>query len=117
MNSTKRKHWAIWFFQSCAHDSICHGTPEPPYGLDTAFEPLLFIPDVRTAWLDVPGTYCPSEMIIDTENPAASLLITTLNRTAECGVAMPVGPRLHQSEIDCIAEWVYQVAEQGRSQR
>jgi hypothetical protein len=101
-------------FKNCAH-AICHGTPgmaspELTSGLD------LFAPDVRTAVRDRPGSVhatgpdCSAELVVNTANPAASLLITTLEYTAGCGVEMPVGIKAKPEEIQCVTEWVNAVA-------
>ena len=97
-------------FEYCAA-SICHGesgkvTPNAAAGLD------LFAPDARTVLLDRPATGsmevdCSAEKIIDTRNPAASLLITSVKHMAPCGLKMPVGRTTPDpAEVQCITEWV-----------
>lgn len=99
-------------FKNCVHETVCHGAPgkESPgaaAGLD------LFSINVRTALLDRPATGsmkvdCSAEKIIDTMNPAQSLLITSVAHTAPCGLEMPdlsLKPP-NPAEVQCITEWV-----------
>lgn len=91
---------------NCSGD-ICHGeagmTEPPDSGLN------LFTPDRDTALLDRAGMHCPNEKIIDTADPARSLLITTLAKTADCGVEMPGFPIMN-SHVQCIESWVTALA-------
>jgi hypothetical protein len=86
----------------------CHGEPGGVV-LPTDNDLYLFSPTRKTDFLRL-GTECPSESIIDVNNPAASLLVTTLTRSAACGVMMPLGPPLDGALIDCVKGWVTDVA-------
>lgn len=103
------------FLMKCSN-VICHGDPG---GNPTVSSGLfLFSPTRNADMLDRPGIVsdkydCSAERVIDSANPAASLMITTLTRTAPCNVQMPVGPKLPQTDIDCITQWVNSVASGG----
>jgi len=95
----------VVFVDSCS-TAICHGDPGvPPTDPQQLY---LFSPTRKTDLLRL-GVDCPSEYIIDVNNPAASLLSTTLRGTAACGISMPVGPSLPDAEIACIESWVFDV--------
>lgn len=101
------------FLAKCSA-SICHGDPDA--STEGIAIPALFSPERKTAWLDRPGVYCPEELLIDSLNPAESLLVTTLRRTAACGIRMPIGPMIPDAEIECIEQWVEDVAAAGRGE-
>ena len=103
-------------FYYCAA-SICHGdpgktSPDLANGLD------LFAPDVRTRLLDLPGHMhssgydCTGEKIVDTANPAESLLIKAVDHTAQapCAIRMPTTLDPDPDQVQCITEWVNAVA-------
>jgi hypothetical protein len=102
--------------------SVCHGGPsgtvtDPTFlggGLD------LFSPTRETDLIDAPATYrgvpeadlpnCadPPELLIDSSNPSASLMLTKLNNMHSCGGAMPVTEMTVITDADrqCISDWV-----------
>src|SRR5690606_7460363 len=93
--------------------SICHGEPGGDPNVSSGL--FLFSPTRKADMLDRPGGVfdmndCSAEFVISSANPSASLMITTLTQTAACGLRMPVGPKLPQTDIDCITQWVNSVA-------
>lgn len=76
----------------------------------------LFSPTRSTDLLNQPATTegCSAELIIDTTEPAASLLVTSLRGTSPCGVQMPKGFALNAPEQQaCIEEWALGLATAG----
>jgi hypothetical protein len=60
-----------------------------------------------------PGEVCANELLVDPDDPARSLLVTTLRLTAECGVAMPSAfLQLLEQDIACVEAWVNELATQ-----
>jgi hypothetical protein len=59
-------------------------------------------------YIGVAGTVCSGQgSIIDTDDPAASLLVTKVSDDPPCAQPMPLGgPPLAQSDIDCIEDWI-----------
>ena len=88
----------------------CHGT----LGQDNGKAPLwLFSPTRSSDFLNQAAVTegCSAELIIDTANPEASLLLTSLRSTSPCGVEMPqVGAIDVPAEQACIEEWVLSLA-------
>lgn len=94
--------------------SSCHGDIDENNARSTFW---LFSPTRSTDFLNLPATTqgCEAELLVDTADPEASLLITAIERTSPCGVVMPKGGL----EIDkpeeqaCIEEWVRSLAASG----
>jgi hypothetical protein len=80
----------------------------------------LFVATRDTDFVDKPATYqgvvdpenCPAtpELIINSANPAASLMLTKLNGTYSCGTVMPQVGELAAADLQCITDWVNCVA-------
>lgn len=61
------------------------------------------------AFVDKPGTLaCSGQgLVIDTEDPGASLMVRKLSDDPPCGSPMPLaGSPLSRSEIECIQTWI-----------
>ena len=91
----------------------CHGDPGET---SNASAPLWLFSSTRaTDLLDLPGTEegCTTELVINTTTPAASLILTTMNKTTpvECGLEMPKGLDAPPEEYACIEQWVYSLIE------
>ncbi|HEY6727108.1 MAG TPA: hypothetical protein VI197_23905 [Polyangiaceae bacterium] len=87
----------------------CHGNVNQQYS--DAF--WLFSPARSTELLNRPAAAagCSAELIIDTVDPEASLLITSLRGTSPCGIEMPKGFALSSPEQQaCIEEWALGLA-------
>jgi hypothetical protein len=96
--------------------SVCHGDPASPPstlvggGLD------LFTATRETDLVDAPATYknvadpenCPAtpELLINSANPAASLMITKMSGGYSCGTAMPQVGEITSADVQCITDWV-----------
>jgi hypothetical protein len=65
---------------------------------------------IKERLLDKTSPFCGAAKYIDSENPAASLLLDKLKATPKCPSAMPPSGPLPQSEILCITEWVNAMA-------
>lgn len=89
----------------------CHGE----VGSNNGKAPLwLFTPTRSSDFLNQPAVTagCGDELIIDTGNPEASALITSLRGTSPCGLEMPKlvsfdGPE----QQNCIEEWALGLAQ------
>ncbi len=59
-------------------------------------------------YIGQPGAVCSSQgSIIDTDDPASSLMVTKLSDDPPCAQPMPLGGQpLPQADIDCIEEWI-----------
>jgi hypothetical protein len=59
-------------------------------------------------YIGQPGGVCSSQgSIIDTEDPASSLMVTKLSDDPPCAQPMPLGGQpLPQADIDCIEDWI-----------
>jgi hypothetical protein len=55
---------------------------------------------------------CSTFRVIDTQNPAQSLLVTKLTDPPPCGLPMPYPgfPALAEADKQCIIDWVYAAA-------
>ncbi|HEU5077147.1 MAG TPA: hypothetical protein VFU02_23310 [Polyangiaceae bacterium] len=91
----------------------CHGSE----GQDNGTAPLwLFSPTRSTDFLNRAAVTqgCTAELIVDTANPEASLLFSSLRGTSPCGVKMPknlvIDIPAHQV---CIEEWALGLAGDG----
>lgn len=104
-------------FESSCGTNLCHETEDglaPFGGVD------LLAPGVEERLLNRPASYenvhdpgaCPRgqpELLIDTENPEESLLLTKLTGEHACGEAMPTpNPpnELSEQNIDCVRRWI-----------
>lgn len=109
-------------FETSCNTNLCHETEDglPPFGgID------LLAPGIAGRLLDQPASYenvhdlaaCPtsaSELLIDSENPEQSLLLTKLTGQHACGDAMPIpNPpnALSDEDIDCVRRWIASVIE------
>jgi len=97
----------------CGTDK-CHGD----VGLDNARAPLwLFSPTRSTDFLNRPALTqgCEAELLVNTENPAASLIYAAIRFTSPCGLEMPAEdyPIPVSEEQACIEEWVLGLAADG----
>lgn len=92
------------FAKSCT-GGLCHDASAPAAELDlTVFDP-------AASMVDVPGTLCPSSVLVDAGSPSTSLLFTKVAEgTPSCGERMPVGAALDSASIDCIASWITRLA-------
>ena len=94
----------------------CHGGVAPPL-LE------LIAPGVETRLINVPATYeaaeglCPptAELLIDTADPMASLLVKKLDGTQMCGDPMPQLAIIGFTDADkaCIRSWALELAMNG----
>lgn len=59
-------------------------------------------------FIDVPGTLaCGGQgLVIDTDDPAESLMVRKLSDDPPCGQQMPPGGGLSPAEVDCIEDWI-----------
>jgi hypothetical protein len=81
------------------------------------------LPDPDSRVLDVPALYpgltgCsdPPELLVDSANPAESLMLKKIYGTHTCGDGMPVPwnlVKLKDNDLLCFENWVYGLAEQG----
>lgn len=88
----------------------CHGE----VGSNNGKAPLwLFTPTRSTDFLNQPAVTpgCSDELIIDTANPEASVLVTSLRGTSPCGLEMPKLVSFDEPEQQtCIEEWALGLA-------
>lgn len=109
------------FISSCS-SVACHGdvnNPMPPLNTD------LVSPGLVERLLDVPASYdqvtdnasCPvdsPELLIDSQNPERSLLLTKLEGTHACGEQMPYfDDPLDQNAINCVRTWINEIVAGG----
>lgn len=109
-------------FEERCSGGICHGengAEGPAGGVD------LVSPGVEGRLFGMAATYrnvenmadCPTtpELLINPNNPEASLLLTKIFNTHSCGDGMPIPnpPGLPESEQECIRKWVFSVIENG----
>lgn len=90
--------------------SSCHGGVDKNDNMAPLW---LFSPARSTEFLNLPATTvgCSAELIINTTDPDASLLVTSLQGTSPCGVKMPKGFVLSAPEQQaCIEEWALGLA-------
>lgn len=94
--------------------SSCHGDVNENNGNAPLW---LFSPTRSTDFLNLPATEegCADELIVNTANPEASLLLTAIRHTSPCGVEMPDGgiPITKPEDQACIEEWVLGLAAAG----
>lgn len=108
---------ALPIFETSCDSSLCHETEDglPPFGsID------LLAPGVANRLVGQPASYenvhdlaaCPTgepELLINSENPEQSLLLTKLTGQHACGDAMPIpNPpnALSDEDIDCVRRWI-----------
>jgi hypothetical protein len=99
---------------------ICHGAPgtAPAITLGAGLD--LFGADRVSKLINRPAKYtavanpeaCPTtpELLINSQNPAASLMVTKLQGTQLCGEVMPFGLTIEEADKQCILEWVNLIA-------
>jgi len=85
--------------QKCG-GSACHGGPSSSTGLDLTSENLA----MRVRGKKGSGG-CTSSLIIDPDNPAESVLYTSVTDDT-CTTRMPIGQKLPDSEQQCILQWI-----------
>jgi hypothetical protein len=100
----------------------CHGAGEDGTvagGVD------LNLPDAESRVYNLPATYpgltgCPSppELLVNSANVSASLMLTKIYGTHSCGDGMPV-PRIVKAlkgeELVCYENWIQSMADEGAS--
>ena len=102
-------------FQYWCGSASCHGDE----GTNNASQPSeapfwIFSPTRNTDWIGQAGSVtddldCSGEMIINGTNPSQSLLVSSLRSQAACGLEMPDGFPIPESDADvitCIESWV-----------
>jgi hypothetical protein len=59
-------------------------------------------------FIDAPGTLAcgGQDVVIDTEDPAESLMVRKLSDDPPCGQQMPPGGGLTPADVDCIEDWI-----------
>ncbi|MBX3131364.1 MAG: hypothetical protein KF718_31895 [Polyangiaceae bacterium] len=94
----------------CA-SSLCHDADEPAAGLD------LITPGIAGRVLGTVSTgsinegLCDGEVLVDPTDPESSLFIEKVTlKTPRCGDRMPLAAPLSKANIDCVRQWVLQVA-------
>ncbi len=83
--------------------SACHDQDEPAAGLD------LSSVNLRLRLTDVASTsaLCSDRLLVDSANPAMSLLVQKLQPAPPCGDSMPPGGQfLSAEEVSCVQDWV-----------
>jgi hypothetical protein len=88
--------------QHCANAS-CHGAANAPFGGFASS------PDAARDYIDVESNAaCANQgAIVNTDDPAASLLVTKVTGEADCGSPMPIGGEpLSDEEIACLEDWI-----------
>ncbi len=102
--------------------SICHGSPGVASALTLGAGLDLFTADRDSKLIDAQATYtgvadpenCPTtpELLINSANPDASLMLAKVNGTYSCGASMPVTQveKFTSVELDCVTAWVYYLA-------
>jgi hypothetical protein len=96
----------VGIFDVNCSTSICHGKPDNPMNAAGLH---LFEAGMPASFVGRPGVECPNELIINPNDPAASLLVTVLKCTAQCGVTMPgksCSLKLSDDQIACVESWV-----------
>lgn len=90
---------------------LCHGAgAESQAGLD------LRSPGPESRLVDVASTSkdCDGRLLIDPDEPEASLLLLKLGEDPPCGERMPlVGARLNAFERQCLLDWIERAAADG----
>lgn len=104
----------------------CHGRPGAESAVTLSAGLDLFSTTRETDLLDRPATYegvpeedlpnCPSppELLVDTENVDRSLILTKLDDTHACGLAMPIGSPIANEDAQCIRDWLHFLTDQNR---
>jgi hypothetical protein len=88
--------------QHCANAN-CHGQANAPFGGFASS------PDAARDYIDVESNAaCANQgAIVNTDDPAASLLVTKVTGEADCGSPMPIGGEpLSDDEIACLEDWI-----------
>jgi len=99
---------------------ICHGGPGMAPAITYGAGLDLFGADRVSKLLNQPAKYtavanpdaCPTtpELLINSQNPSASLMATKLQGTQFCGEVMPFGLTIAEADKQCILEWVNLIA-------
>jgi len=108
-------------FQTSCSGVLCH-TPGPSGNVTGVID--LVTPGFEAALIDKPSDYsavdddstCPApgtELIVDTADPLASLLITKTTGDHACGLPMPPPEydQISDADKDCIRSWTIELAE------
>jgi hypothetical protein len=101
--------------------SVCHGQPGLASTITLGAGLDLFTADRETVLVNKEASYigvldpenCPTpgELLIDTANPMASLILTKLTEGAHaCGSLMPSAGTIDAMQMACVQEWVIAVA-------
>lgn len=80
----------------------CHAASGPAAGLDLASPNLV----ARLASTSATTLACSAQPLLVPGSPAQSTLYTKLLEPPSCGLKMPLGGTLSESEIDCMGRWV-----------
>ncbi|MFO0646658.1 MAG: hypothetical protein U0326_10500 [Polyangiales bacterium] len=85
---------------TCA-TAYCHGATDPSAGLDLAS------PGLARRLVSVRGSMsCRGVLLVDPSRPEASLMVTKLRASPNCGGRMPLGrPALTAQQIECVRVW------------
>jgi hypothetical protein len=88
------------FREKCA-TSACHDASNPAGGLD------MVTAGLEGRLLDQMSSQCPGKILVDTTNPANSLMYEKVSRVPDdCGERMPFGGELTPAEIACVRDWI-----------
>lgn len=94
------------FETRCSTSTACHGAESLQLDLVSA--------DVESRLIDVSSTSrdCGDSVYVPTDG-SASLLLEKLGEQPPCGLRMPIGQPLEESEMMCVSAWVQAVAAAG----
>lgn len=89
----------------------CHGGDMPSAGLDLVADGHAS----RLVGVESPaGNECEERVRIDPADPEGSLLVEKLLPSPSCGTQMPpVGGELSDEELECVVQWVEELAAEG----
>ena len=87
----------------------CHAGTAPQLGLEIDLSNPVDMPEaVLNDYLNEPATVCSTDLLIDTENPDCSFMLTKVTGKPFCGQRMPVTVSEHftDQEVDCFRKWL-----------
>jgi hypothetical protein len=95
-------------FTAC---TSCHSTAAKDFfgGLDLSGDAVITrLKDVAATNMGVSnaGACMPGALLINSANPADSVLLKRVKGTQSCGTLMPPSPPLTSTELKCIEDWV-----------
>jgi hypothetical protein len=91
-------------FEMRCNSSACHGAGAPQVDLVSPGIQDRLVGKASTSTQCRPRVYVPTD-------GAQSLLLEKLEAVPECGIRMPIGDPLQESDLSCVSGWVKAVAD------